>query len=659
MSKKARWTFRLILAILCLLVLPIASAQGPVARVVVTSIDPSAFPAVTARFRALDANGRAVPGIQRAQVKIQDGETEATAESLLEEDGPLNVHFVVEAGISLDDASWAAAVEAIRGFGTGGWMDAGNVTVAVSAVNTRTLVPLVAPTTDRAVIADLDAPNPSDGGISRSMSVMSALVADIERSATTEPHVIIFLTRQLESNIGYETLVDQARAAAIPIYTASMRQGSQLLEDLAAETGGAFTLMGLDAGLMVDTYRDVAARARQYVVSYRVGDNQSGTRNVTVGVPGATPGAIRYDFEIEPPQVVIRVPDSGTTIARQMTGNDAALAEPTTQQVVAEVGFGANAMRTIRRATLLVDGVEADQIDNVRADGERLTVTLSWDMHTVASVGDTPHTLVVEVVDELGLTDRASAEVTVHISEEPVPPTLEPGATVTPPPPPPTEIACITPDPICSRIERPIRENPVAAISLLVALLALILAAVLWIGRGTQPVQRMTQNVRRGIDRITNRYRRSEVRAYLELLAGDGDVGHRYEVYGDTPIGRSRQNAELLFQQESENSPISRLHCTITDEEDHFMLRDEDSANGTYLNGERLAAVVPHRLKDGDIIELARVERGGVRLRFVTATPEDTLPPNDGGYTFVDGTAAGWQDGQTSASPSDQQRGRF
>jgi len=131
MSKKARWTFRLVLVVLGLLVLPIASAQGPVARVVVTDVDPSAFPAITLRFRALDANGRTVPGFQRAQVEIQDGETETTAESLLEEDGPLTVHFVVEAGISLDDASWAAAREAIRSFGSGGWMDTGGTSQVV------------------------------------------------------------------------------------------------------------------------------------------------------------------------------------------------------------------------------------------------------------------------------------------------------------------------------------------------------------------------------------------------------------------------------------------------------------------------------------------------------------------------------------------------
>jgi pSer/pThr/pTyr-binding forkhead associated (FHA) protein len=134
-------------------------------------------------------------------------------------------------------------------------------------------------------------------------------------------------------------------------------------------------------------------------------------------------------------------------------------------------------------------------------------------------------------------------------------------------------------------------------------------------------------------------------------------VGHRYEVYGDTPIGRSRQNAELLFQAELETSPISRLHCTITDEEDHFMIRDEDSANGTYLNGERLTPVVPYRLKDGDLIELARVERGGVRLRFVAVTPEDTLPPADGRYTMVDGQLPNQPYGLPP--PNDQTGGRF
>ena len=49
------------------------------------------------------------------------------------------------------------------------------------------------------------------------------------------------------------------------------------------------------------------------------------------------------------------------------------------------------------------------------------------------------------------------------------------------------------------------------------------------------------------------------------------------------------------------------------------MLRDEDSANGTYLNGTRLKAMEPAEIRDGDEIELSRVERGGVRLLFQVA----------------------------------------
>ena len=47
---------------------------------------------------------------------------------------------------------------------------------------------------------------------------------------------------------------------------------------------------------------------------------------------------------------------------------------------------------------------------------------------------------------------------------------------------------CFSPSPLCERVERPIRANPVAAISLLVALLALLLAALMWINRGKAPV---------------------------------------------------------------------------------------------------------------------------------------------------------------------------
>lgn len=677
-----------LLLLVLLAILPPVAAQGPVERVVITAVDSTNFPAITLRFRALDAAGRHAPGIQRNQVGIQDGETAATAESLLEENAPLAVHFVIETGVSLDQAGWGAALAAVRAFSEGGWMDGEATQVAVSYVRGRALVPLIAPTSDAGAIANLDSPNPSESQLAVAMPALTGLLEEMARQSPGQAQVIVFITRQLESNIGHDALVARSRETGIPIYTALLRSvvrpnvpGSsggtptpppldELIEGLAADTGGVFTLMAEDPARLVDAYGDLAARGRQYAVVYRVGDDAPGTRNVTLSLPGAA-GAVSastsYDIAIEPPRVVIRTPENGTIIIRQVqeADGDPAQAEPTTQDVIATVHFGLNPERRVHRATLLVDDAEADHIElPPRGDSEELTINLSWDMRNVAVLGETSHTLVVEVEDELGLTDSASAEVTVRIADVPRQPVVtesgESGSSDTDDPTvdndPPYEVEdCYLEGTLCSRIELPIRNNPVAAISLLVALLALLLAALMWINRGKAPVQRMTETVRRGFDRITNRYRRSEVRAYLELLAGDGDVGHRYEIYGDTPIGRSRQNAELLFQTEAENSPISRLHCTITDEEDHFMIRDEDSANGTYLNGERLTPIVPHRLKDGDILELARVERGGVRLRFVAATAEDTVPPPNNGYTVVDSQLGSQPDGR----PVDQTRGRF
>ncbi|MCZ7666813.1 MAG: FHA domain-containing protein [Chloroflexi bacterium] len=140
--------------------------------------------------------------------------------------------------------------------------------------------------------------------------------------------------------------------------------------------------------------------------------------------------------------------------------------------------------------------------------------------------------------------------------------------------------------------------------------------------KGTPPVQAVRETIMRGVERMTQRYSaQSEPKAYLIVQEGDTSVGKHLEIFGATTIGRDKQDAELLFQLNDANSPISRRHCTILDEEDHFQIRDEDSANGTYLNGVRLQPMIPRSLYDGDEIELARVERGGVKLQFQTVQP--------------------------------------
>jgi hypothetical protein len=53
---------------------------------------------------------------------------------------------------------------------------------------------------------------------------------------------------------------------------------------------------------------------------------------------------------------------------------------------------------------------------------------------------------------------------------------------------------------------------------------------------------------------------------------------------------------------------VSRRHCKIHLRGSTYHLEDLGSANGTYLNGERLNPYLLHVLNDGDVIHLGRFE---------------------------------------------------
>jgi hypothetical protein len=55
---------------------------------------------------------------------------------------------------------------------------------------------------------------------------------------------------------------------------------------------------------------------------------------------------------------------------------------------------------------------------------------------------------------------------------------------------------------------------------------------------------------------------------------------------------------------------VSRRHCKIWQEGGDYCVEDLGSANGTFLNGERLTPYLPHSLKDGDDLQLGQVRLG-------------------------------------------------
>ncbi|MGH2514172.1 MAG: FHA domain-containing protein, partial [Ktedonobacterales bacterium] len=85
------------------------------------------------------------------------------------------------------------------------------------------------------------------------------------------------------------------------------------------------------------------------------------------------------------------------------------------------------------------------------------------------------------------------------------------------------------------------------------------------------------------------------------------EPGRIFEVRKDRlTIGRSRESDIFL-----EDLAVSRLHTTVArDNSGRYLLRDENSANGTYVNGQRISE---HVLDEGDEIQVGQTVLAFVR----------------------------------------------
>ncbi len=81
---------------------------------------------------------------------------------------------------------------------------------------------------------------------------------------------------------------------------------------------------------------------------------------------------------------------------------------------------------------------------------------------------------------------------------------------------------------------------------------------------------------------------------YLTLLI-DGQPSHSFPLRGEVTLGRDKSNSVVTADQK-----ISRHHATLSPIDNTFLLQDQGSANGTYLNGVLIGQ--PTRLKDNDKI---------------------------------------------------------
>ena len=114
------------------------------------------------------------------------------------------------------------------------------------------------------------------------------------------------------------------------------------------------------------------------------------------------------------------------------------------------------------------------------------------------------------------------------------------------------------------------------------------------------------------------------------LVAIDGPVSGR-TFYLDEPvvsIGRLVSNDIWL-----EEPIVSRHHCVIRTEGDEYVIEDLNSANGTYVNGERVNAC---SLAEGDLIRIgaSRFEVGLQNTEGSTAVSQNLFEAKNGHAPF-------------------------
>ena len=214
-------------------------------------------------------------------------------------------------------------------------------------------------------------------------------------------------------------------------------------------------------------------------------------------------------------------------------------------------------------------------------DGDQVATTTSLDQYKldIAALGtvdkeieEIQYTLRVKVVDELGLFTEAEIPLSVSVDI----------------------------DNLGDILIGLLGSNVIGLVAMVIALITLILFL--------RSPKKAIEAVGGGIRKVTE-FLGIATKGTRLVLIEDGKDGRPYALYDVTNLGRDETKVDVAF----DHSRVSRLHATLVNEDDVFVLYDQGSKNGTWVNEQRLPFKGQRILANGDIIDLGQ---GGIRLRF-------------------------------------------
>ena len=405
-------------------------------------------------------------------------------------------------------------------------------------------------------------------------------------------------SRRLDEQLSYPLLVAQANDFNIPVFGAILGQSADEIE-LAnmlrlTEPTHAFHVHMPQSAATDPIYQLWQQQGNPVQVAYTSRQRQSGRNQIAVNLGTIMAGA-DFDVALAAPEIALTLPND--KIQRVGTGPDTPLdaLQPQFQPLTVTVSWPDGLPRKLIELILLANN-RPQQITGEWQENSNGQIELSWDIRGI-DAGTVA--LVVQVLDELGY-QGSSLPQTVQVTvERPLLPTAVP-----------------TPEPQETVLETP-KDTRLAwptAVGI-VAIISLTLIALFWFWKrrtnkssslAAGPLPSAEENGVGGssIDR--------RIVASLEPLSPQS--GEAIILDGSSfTVGSDKYSAQIVLNDVS----VSRLHARIRRQDQTYWLFDEGSAEGLFLNYQRLG-LAPRELHDGDTVQI-----GKLTFRFVVRMSAD------------------------------------
>jgi len=561
------------------------------------SVDISAFP--TVRVTLLTADSRSAP-VDLSGLSLRENGTHVTDLTFANVPSGVDVIFVLDANVGfneIDDDTGLTRREKVResirrfiaSYMNPDRLDAVSIVVpGEDGQSGRFLVKDAVASAE--VIEAINAYEPATLGPTPLNDMLSqALDHAQQRKNNGRYKAILLFTdgRRLDQQLSFPLLVAQANDAITPIYAAILGESADPNEianvSRLNEPTRAFYVHMFEPEATDPIYQIWQQQSNPVQVEYRSRQRQSGRNQLTLNLG---PAQVNTSFEVLLAAPEVELSLGKTQIHRVGVAPNTPLdaLQPTVLPVTLILTWPDGMPRQIDDVTLLVDE-QPKRIPDRWQDDTLGPIELNWD---ISGLEEGSYELAANVTDELGY-QGASQPVRVDVTiYRPLPPT-----------PMPTAIPSmeITPEPL------PAFRLGWEELAGIVLILLLVFVLLLLFRRkaAANAKEQYHLDMHDSDGGTAGSSEDLVLFPALEPLAGESR--ELLPIREDNiTIGSQAQTAQIVLEDES----VARLHARVRRQDHSYWLFDEGSAEGTYLNYERLG-LAPRELSDGDILQFGKV----------------------------------------------------